>query len=71
MNEDDELSQEMRKLLSDFKLPVNKKTTEFVTQFINDHGGVEEFKKEIQNKSQKHAQAPQPPPRLPQSYDCE
>ena len=62
------LSQEMRKLLQDYKLPVNNKTKKFMTQFIIEHGGVEELKREIQ-QSQKHAPKPPPPPRLPPSQD--
>ncbi len=33
------------------ELPVNNKTKKFMTQFINDHGGVEELKREIQQSN--------------------
>jgi hypothetical protein len=58
----------MKKILADLNLPFNNKTKKFVKEFINEHGGVEEFNKEIH----KQKQAPQPPtpPRLPPSLDC-
>ena len=60
----------MWKLLQDFQLPVNKKTKQFMNQFIIDHGGAEVLKREIQ-QSQRQAPRPPAPPRLPPSHDRE
>ena len=48
-------------------LPINKKTEKFVKSFVDQHGGVEEFKKEIQRQA---PMAPPPPPRQPNYGDC-
>ena len=43
----------MEKLFLDFKLPINKKTTVFLKSFINDQGGLENFKNKSLKKIKK------------------
>ena len=45
----------MEKLLSDFKLPINTKTTIFLKSFVNDQGGLENFKNKTLKKVKKRA----------------
>ncbi len=52
---DDIGSKEIEKLLSDFKLPNNTKTTVFIKSFINDQGGFENFKNKTLKKVKKRA----------------
>ena len=49
------MCEEMEKLLSDFKLPINTKTTIFLKSFVNDQGGLENFKNKTLKKVKKRA----------------
>jgi hypothetical protein len=61
MDDNDETAVAMREVLTQLKLPLNKKTEEFVYQFISDKGGIDKVKGELN----KQKQAAPVPPRIP------
>lgn len=52
---DELLTKEIERVLLDFKLPINKKTTIFIKEFINNQGGYEKFKTKTLKKIKKRA----------------
>ncbi|CAF0704550.1 unnamed protein product [Brachionus calyciflorus] len=57
---EDSTSQQMKEILASLNLPVNKKTTQFVNNYIQAHGGMELFDQELK-KQKNHAPTVQPP----------
>ena len=62
MDGNDETATAMRKVLSELNLPLNKKTEEFVYQFITDKGGIDKVKGELNRQKQTAPVPPRVPP---------
>ena len=55
LDENDELSKELKYLLENFMLPINEKTTIFIKEFISDQGGLENFQTKTLRKRKRRA----------------